>query len=512
MSDNSIKNKRIAKNTLLLYFRMLFLMLISLYTSRVILDGLGVEDYGIYNVVGGFVSMFAIVSAALTSATTRFINYEQGKGDINRQTVVFSTSLTIQVVLTLIVLVLCETFGVWYIQNVMVVPEERLSASMWCFQFSVITFCANLITVPYNASIIAHERMSVFAGISIFEGLAKLAIAFCIFYNPIDRLVFYALLLLLVQLVVCTTYHIYCFRKFEECKPRLLFDRPLFRSMLGYSVWHFVGNGAQIAKTQGVNLVLNYFCGPVLNTARGISNQIEGAVSGFASNFMMALNPQITISYAKGDNDYLMSLVNRGSKLSFFLLTILSLPVIINADFVLGIWLKEVPEYAVEFTQLSLICSIIASLSRPLMTAQNATGNVRNYQLIIGSLLLLNLPFSYIALLLGFSPISIVVVALFVELICLFARIFLIPQTIPFFKPGRFIINVVLPCAVVMALSSIIPTILKYSLDYSVLNSLFNITVCLIASSLCILFIGCSKSERLFLKDKFLTLFNKQRN
>lgn len=512
MSDNSENNQRIAKNTLLLYFRMLFLMVVSLYTSRVILDGLGVEDYGIYNVVGGFVSMFALVSAALTSAATRYINYEQGKGDTNRQSVVFSTSLTIQVVLTLIIFLLCETFGLWYIRNIMVLPKERLSASIWCFQFSVITFCANLITVPFNASIIAHERMSVFAGISVFEGLSKLAISFCIFYNPIDRLVFYALLLLLVQLSICAIYHIYCLKKFAECRPRLSFDVPLFRSMLEYSIWHFVGNGAQIVKTQGVNLVLNYFCGPLLNSARGVSTQIEGAVSGFASNFMMALNPQITISYAKGDHSYFMSLVSRGSKLSFFLLTILSLPVIINADFILGIWLKEVPDYAIEFTQLTLICSVISSLSRPLMTAQNATGNVRNYQLIIGGILLLNLPLSYVALMIGLSPVSIVVVALFVELICLFSRIYLIPQTIHFFKPSHFINEVIIPCSIVIAVSAVVPVIMKLNMDGSVLSSIANIIVSLISSAICSLMIGCSKSERLFVFEKIQSTFLKIRN
>ena len=255
MSQTSVNNKRIAKNTLLLYFRMLFLMLISLYTSRMILNALGITDYGIYNVVGGFVAMFSIVSSSLTSACSRFLNFEMGKGcDAHRLNVVFSTSLSIQILLSLLILILTESIGVWYINNVMVLPPERLTAANWCFLFSVLSFCMNLITVPYRASIVAHERMKAFAYVSIIDGTVKLIIAFAILYNPFDRLVYFALLSFLLANLICLIYQAYCRRTFAECRYHLVFDKEMLKSMFGYSVWQFVGNTSSILKNQGVNI------------------------------------------------------------------------------------------------------------------------------------------------------------------------------------------------------------------------------------------------------------------
>ena len=268
-------------------------MLISLYTSRVILDALGVEDYGIYNVVGGFVSMFALISAALTSACTRFLNFELGKGDPERQNIVFSTAVTIQWGLAIIVAILSEAIGVWYVNNVMVLPPERLTAANWCFQFSVFNFCMNLITVPYNASIIAHEKMKAFAYVSIFQGLAQLGISFMVYYEPFDRLVFYAFMLMCLQFLIRYMYQVYCRKHFEECHYRFVLDKPLLKHMFGYSLWHLVGNGASVLKNHGVNLVLNFFFGPAVNAACGLANHVDRSVNQFASNFMMAMNPQI---------------------------------------------------------------------------------------------------------------------------------------------------------------------------------------------------------------------------
>lgn len=316
MSSTSANNKRIAKNTLFLYFRMLFLMSISLYTSRVILDALGVEDYGIYNVVGGFVSMFALISAALTSACSRFLNFELGKGDLERQNIVFSTAVTIQWGLAIIVAVLSEVIGIWYVNNIMVLPPERLTAANWCFQFSIFNFCMNLITVPYNASIIAHEKMRTFAYIGLIQGFAQLGISFLVFFEPFDRLVFYALLLMILQFVIRYTYQVYCRKHFKECRFRFVLDKPLLRHMFSYSLWHLIGNGAAVLKNHGVNLVLNFFFGPTVNAAKGIANQVDHAVGQFVGNFMMAMNPQITKSYAKEDYSYMFSLVNKGARFS----------------------------------------------------------------------------------------------------------------------------------------------------------------------------------------------------
>lgn len=502
MSSNSASSKRIAKNTIVLYFRMLFLMFVSLYTSRVILDALGVEDYGIYNVVGGFVSMFALISAALTNACSRFLNFELGKGNLQRQNVVFSTAVTIQWGLAIIVAIISEAAGIWYVNNVMVLPPERLSAANWCFQFSVFNFCMNLITVPYNASIIAHEKMKAFAYIGLLQGLAQLGISFLVYWEPFDRLVFYALLLMLLQFLIRLIYQVYCRRHFQECQYRFVLDKPLLKHMFSYSLWHLIGNGASVLKSHGVNLVLNLFFGPAVNAARGVANQVDRAISLFVGNFMMAMNPQITQSYAKGDYDYMHKLVNKGARFSFYLLLFLSLPVIINADFIMHLWLKQVPPYAVAFSQLTLVAMMITSLSKPLMTAQNATGNVRNYQIVVGGIELLNLPFSYLALFMGMPPTSVVVVAIVVNLLSLGARLYMLPFTLAGFRPVVFFKEVIVTCTFVAVIASMIPLALYQTLPENLIGFIVSVIICLSVSALAIFYIGCSRSERIFILSK----------
>jgi len=474
-------------------------MLVSLYTSRVILHALGVTDYGIYNVVGGFVSMFALISAALTSACSRFLNYEMGKGDVERQKVVFSTALSIQWGLAIVIAVLAEAIGVWYVNNVMVLPSERLTAANWCFQFYVFNFCMNLITVPYNASIVADERMKAFAYVSIYQGLAILVISFMVSWSPIDRLVFYAFMLLVVQFTVRYAYQVYCRKNIEECHFIRVFDKPLFNHMLSYSVWHLIGNGASVLKGHGVNIVLNLFFGPAVNAARAISNQVDGAVNQFASNFMMAMNPQITQSYARGELKTMFQLVNRGSRFSFFLLFILAFPVIINADYILHLWLKEVPPHTTTFVQLTLISMMIGSVSKSLMTAQNATGNVRNYQLLVGGILLLNLPFSYLLLSLGMMPEIVVIVAIVVEILAFLARMYMIPYTIKEFQPRLFLRDVILKCSIVVLLAAPLPILVYITLPENSYTFILNIFLCLLCSMVFIYYVGCNTNERTML-------------
>ncbi len=481
---------------------MLFLMLISLYTSRVILDALGVDDYGIYNVVGGFVALFALISAALTSACSRFLNFEMGKADPQRQNVVFSTALTIQWTLAIIVFVLAEAIGVWYVNNKMVLPTDRLTAANWCFQFSVINFCMNLITVPYNASIIAHEKMKAFAYVSIYEGLAKLAISFLVYYNPFDRLVFYALMLLIVQFSVRYAYQYYCRKHFEECHYKKVFDKPLLQKMLSYSIWHLIGNGASVLKNQGVNVVLNLFFGPSVNAARGLATHLNSAVTQFTHNFMIAMNPQITQSYAKGDLKYMFNLVNKGARFSFYLLLLLSLPIILNTEYILNLWLKEIPEHTIAFTQLALIAAIITSLSSPLITAQNATGNVRNYQIIVGGIQLLNLPISYLMLKTGYEAEIVFQIAILIEIIALLTRLFMLPQTIKEFNPNSFISSVVLNCLLVSICSIAIPLLINHLLPTGFFSFIINSMIVILFTAASILMIGCNKNERILLFGK----------
>lgn len=502
INENTKNSRRIAKNTLILYFRMLFLMIVSLFTSRVILRTLGVTDYGIYNVVGGFVSMFSLISAALTSACSRFLNYEMGSGDIKRQNVVFSTAVTIQRILALTVLVLSELIGIWYVNNIMVLPDQRHNAVNWCFQFSVFNFCMNLLTVPYNASIIAHEKMKAFAYVSIFQGVGTLAISYLVSLSPIDRLVFYAMMMCILQFSVRMYYQIYCRKKFPECTYQRCFDKELLKRMLTYSLWHLAGNGSVVLKTHGVNLVLNVFFGPVINAAKGISNQVESAVHQFSSNFMMAMNPQITRSYATGDLNYMFNLVNKGSRFSFYLVLLISMPIIINAEYILKIWLVTVPNYTVIFVQLTLISMMIRTITRPIITAQNATGDVRNFQLTIGGIILLNLPFSYLALKLGLDAYYVIVISIILEVAALLTRIFMLPSTIKEFKSVAFLKSVVFNCLYVSVIS-VIPCLLLYkALPQNIWTFLLHVVLCIVFVALTVLFLGCKREERVYVYGK----------
>ena len=509
MSDDALKSKRIAKNTILLYIRMLFLLFVNLYASRVILQALGVEDYGIYNIVGGFVLMFSMISAPLTSSCSRFLNYEMGKGDKEKVQKVFSTAVTVHIALAILIVLLCEIIGSWYINNYLVFPSNRLFAAKICFQFSIFNFCTNLITIPYNAAIIANERMNVYAYVSVFEGIAKLLVCFLIIFSPYDKLIVYGLLLLIIQITVRLIYQFYCRKHFPEAEYSFIIDRNLIGQMFSYSSWQFIGHSSRVLENHGVNLLLNSFFGPILNASRGISTQVLGTVEGFANNFMIAMNPQITQSYAEGNLCYMFKLIYNGSRFSFYLLSIISLPIIINADFLLNLWLNEVPDYAVTFVRLSLIGSLIASLSNPLITAQNATGKIRNYQIAIGGTRLLNLPLCYVLLKLSLDAISVMAVSILIEILCLSLRLYIIPIYIPEFKSKLFIQKVILPCITVIFIAIIVPLFVEIYKNESVSISIINLFISFFSSLTAILLIGCSRSERMLVISKALNFVRK---
>ena len=504
-SDN---NKRIAKNTLLLYFRMLFMMVVSLYTSRVILNALGVEDFGIYNVVGGVVAMFTVISGSLSAAISRFITYELGKGDQSKLNKIFSASVTIQLLLSLIIVVLIESVGVWFLNAKMTIPAERITAANWVLQFSIVTFVINLISVPYNAAIIAHERMSAFAYISILEAVCKLAIAFLIMISPMDKLVFYAILMCIVSVIVRFTYGHYCKKHFAECNYHFHWDKEILKKMFGFAGWNFIGASSAVLRDQGVNIVINIFCGPAVNAARGISSQVNSAIMGFVNNFMTALNPQITKSYASGDHKYMMTLIFQGARLSFYILLLLSLPVILNAHYILKLWLSNVPEHTELFVQLILICAMGESLSNTMVTAMLATGNIRNYQIVVGGLQMMNLPISYICLRLGFMPESVLIVAIVVSQCCLAARLYMLRGMIGL-SSIQYMKKVYLNVIVVTLLSLAVPVLLSKYMEETffsfVMLSLVS-TVCTLIVEFCV---GCNGKEREFVVDKVIGLKNK---
>ena len=409
----------------MLYGRMLFSMLVSLYTSRVILNTLGVEDYGIYSVVGGFVAMFSLVSGSLSSAVSRFLTFELGRKDMGRLKLMFSTSLSIHVILALLVILVAETVGLWFLNTQMTIPADRLHAANWVFQASVCSFALGLCSTPFNASIVSHEHMGTFAKVGIMDVMLRLLVVLFIAYSSwhFDRLIVYSLLLVLVSISLQCFYLHYCSRHFEECRWRFSFDRPCWKEMSSFAVWNFIGCTAALLKGQGVNVLLNIFVGPALNAARGIAVQVNAAICSFSGNFMTALNPQITKSYASDNREYTMSLVERGSRFSFYIMFILALPVLLETDFILQLWLKQYPDHTVNFVRLVLLLSLSEMLSNTLITLQNANGNIRNYQIAVGGMLLMNFPLSYCCLKAGFLPESTLVVALFVSVCCLILRL-----------------------------------------------------------------------------------------
>ena len=508
MTSTSANNKRIAKNTLLLYFRMLFMMAVSLYTSRVVLNALGVEDFGIYNVVGGVVAMFSMLSGSLSAAITRFITYELGTGNRENLKKIFSSAVTIQIGLAVLIILLAEAVGVWFLNVKMNIPDIRMEAANWVFQFSILTFAINLISVPYNASIIAHERMSAFAYISILEAVGKLAIAYLIIVSPMDRLVFYAILMCAVALIVRLAYGIYCKKHFEECTYHFIFDRDLLKRMFGFAGWNFIGATSSVLRDQGGNILINLFCGPAVNAARGIAFQVNTAISSFASNFMMALNPQITKSYASGDYSYMMKLIYQGARLSFYMLLLLSLPVFVNTHYILGIWLKIVPDHAVLFVQLVLVFAMSESISSPLITAMLATGKIRNYQLVVGGLQMMNLPVSYLLLRMGMFPEVVIVVAIVISQCCLAARLVMLRGMIGL-SVRKYMKKVYLNVLVVTVIAAIFPFLLSTKLEESFLNFVMLSLVAFICTGVTIYCMGCNKTERQFILNKLHTIIDK---
>ena len=430
--DNSVKSRRIAKNTLMLYVRMFVLMLVGLYTSRVVLNALGESDFGIYNVVGGVVAMFSIISGTLNTAVSRFITFEMGKGENAQLNKVFSTSVTIQLALAAIVVILAEPVGLWFIDNKMTIDPSRIPAAKLVFQFSLFSFVVNLMSVPQMASITAHEKMSAYAWIGLLDGFLRLGVALLIRSSSSDRLVQYAALMACAVLVVRMAYGIYCRRNFPECRYRPVFDKPLIKEMFSYSGWNFIGTLAGVMRDHGGNILVNLFSGPAVNAARGVALQLNGAVQGFVTNFMTAVNPQITKSYAASEREYMFSLMRKSTSMSFYMLLILALPVIFNTEFLLKLWLKEVPEHTVLFVRLFLVFAMSETFVGPLNTALHATGKIRNFQIAVGSLQLLNIPVSYILLRLGAIPEATVMVAIALSQVCMFVRLFMLKNCMSF--------------------------------------------------------------------------------
>lgn len=511
MHAGESNSKRIAKNTLLLYFRMLLTMGVSLYTSRVILNALGVEDYGIYNVVGGVVAMFGILSGSLSSAISRFITFELGKGDIEKLKRIFCTSVNIQVILIAIITILMETIGIWFLNNKMVIPEERLVAANWVFQFSVVTFALNLLSVPYNAVIIAHEKMSAFAYISIVDVTLKLIVAFIIAYNPFDKLVYYGLLIMICGVINRSIYAIYSKRHFEEATYRMIFDKGLMKEMFGFAGWNALGTGAYIFNTQGVNLVTNIFFGVATNAARAVATQAETAIKHFVTNFTTAINPQITKSYAVGDMDYLYNLVCKGSKFSYLIMLFFAVPFMFETETIMQLWLKNYPPEAPLFLRLSLFGTMVDLLGNSPAVATWATGNVKRYYIYVSVVGCLVFPLSWLAFVLGMSAYTSYIIFLIVYVAVLFTKLYIIKGLMNF-PVAKYYKEVLLVVLYTTAAAFVIPGIICYYMPQGLLYSLVMIAICCISVGLCIYLLGLSSGERVKIMSVVSKKIHKFRN
>lgn len=441
MSEQNSSNRVIVKNTLLLYVRMFFMLIINLYTSRVILDALGVVDYGIYNVVGGVVVLFSYMNSALSLATTRFFSYEMHNG-FERLKMTYNNSIGVQTIFAGIIFIVAETVGLWLVNNKLVIPDDRMFAANCVYQFSVLTTVLSIIAVTYMSSITAHEKMGTFAFVTVIESILKLLVAICIYNSPIDKLVFYGLGIMVITILMFMVKIGYCTRKFEEIKFDRSFDKMEIKKMLSFVGWNFFGATAGMSVGQGLNFIINIFFGPAVNAARGIAYQVEGAVGNFVTSINTAVNPQIVKRYSTNDYDGMFKLVFFSSKISFLLLLLISLPIIIDANYILGLWLKQVPDYTVLFTRLILIYLLTLSLTHAINMSAQATGKIKVFQMTEGIIVMMNMPITVILFYLGCDAYISFLIMIILSIIAFVAKIYVLSRIIAF-PTKEYIKNVI---------------------------------------------------------------------
>ena len=510
-SQTTDNNKRIAKNTLLLYFRMLLMMFVTLFTSRVVLDKLGVTDYGIYNVVGGVVAMLGFLNSSMSNAVQRYLSFEIGKNNDKGVNRIFNVSLLAHVGIAAFVFIALEIAGVWYLNTHMNIPTDRMDAANWVLQCSIFTTLFTIVQVPYNAIIISKEQMGIYAYISILEVILKLLVVYMLAIGNFDKLKLYSILVMVVTIGIMMVYRFYCARKYSEAKFRFVKDWYLLKQIVGFASWNMLGELAWVFTGQGVNIILNSFFGPVVNAARGLADQVNGAVNRFVANFQTAVNPQLIKSYASDQLEEMKRLLYRSTRFSYYLLLALSLPIILKMDFVLHLWLKEVPGYTTGFCQLVLVCSLVSTLSNLLAQVARAYGKIRNYQIVVSVVLFMNFPLSYIVLKMGCSPLSTMCVNICVQGTLLFVRLRLTGKMIQM-SYGNFISHVLLPVLVVTVAALIIPLAICFILDNSfvsfvVVSFISFISVCLATYGL-----GMNVNERQYILKVLSKVIKKIKN
>lgn len=490
MSENS---RRIAKNTMMLYIRMFLMMAVSLYTSRVVLEVLGVEDFGIYNIVGGIVLLFTFVNTAMATATQRFLSFELGRKDMSEVKRVFSMSMTAHISIALLVLLLAETIGLWFLYEKLNIPENRMYAAAWCYQFSILATCIQIVRVPYHACMIAYERMSFYAYISILEVILRLLIVFLLLIGEgYDRLIVYAILMFVVALVVCGAYKVICNRNIAVSRYTFFWDLGLYKRLMSFSGWSLLGNAANAGVQQGQNILLNMFYGVVLNSSSGVANQISHAVYTFVSNFQLAFNPALVKKYAEKNYDDLRKILFSTSKFSFYLLFIVASPLLFYADYFLGVWLGEVPQYAAQFSRLILLDMFFNALVAPFWITIQASGQIKNYQIILSIILLSSLPISYLYLKMGYNPTVVYYSRICMDVVAFCFRV-AYTKKILVFSIKKYSRDVLLPIAFVLLLFSVFSFGIGYVDIKNVWLSVFIMVFVEIAIIFCA---GLSRTER----------------
>lgn len=501
-------SSRLMKNTILLYFRMILLMCINLYTSRIVLEALGVEDFGIYNVVGGVVVMLGFLNDSMTVSTRRFLSFELGTGNRQKLHDVFVTSLNIYILIALIVFILGETIGLWFVLEKMTIPPERMRAALWCYHISIFTAVMDILSCPYISAIIAHEKMKSFAFIAILDAILKLLLVYLLLFFDYDRLVFYALLYAGEKVLIRMVYNIYCVNTFEECKYKWLFKKDLFKEMAIFAGWNMWGNLAYVCYTQGLNMMLNVFFGPVVNAARGIAVQVQGTVGNFANNFQMAINPQITKTYASGKLKDTHQLICRGTRLTFCLIFILCLPLIAETPMILSVWLKEVPEGAVLFLRLLLVIVLVQKCTSPLATAVSSTGQIKRYETIVNGLMLLILPAAYFVLKFGGAPWTVFLIYLIIAVLSFVVSLHIALPMIGL-SLTDYLRYAIKPCTVVMLLSMVVPAIMHFLVPPGMGASLLNIALTVLAAATISFIFGLDPEERSLFTSKIAKITRK---
>jgi len=489
-------NARIAKNTILLYFRQILILLVSLYTVRVVLETLGVEDYGIFNVVSGVVLLFAFLPAAMASATRRFLNFALGQNDMEQARNVYSVSLILHALIAALIILLAQTVGLWFFHTWLNIPSERQAAAFIVYQLSIMITAMGVLQVPYNATIIAYEKMSFFAALSLIEVLLRLGIVFLLPLILLDKLIAYAAFICIAVIVIFLVHKIYCNRTFKIARFRYCTDKNLFGRLLGFFTWSAFGEVANVSRVHGTNMLVNIFHGVTVNAAMGIATQVNAAVYQFLSSFQTVFNPQIIKLYSAKEYDHFMRLVFRTSKISFCLLLFFVLPLYINAEFVLRLWLGNAPEYTVAFIHLVLSSSLLMAIAGPLLVSIQATGDIKKYQLITSCLIFANLPLSLFFLWIGFSPVWVLITRIGLDALILVWQIFFLGRKIKL-PVRRFFCEVVVPIFIIMG-TTILTTVFIYNLFIGEWSKLIASCIISTITIACLMYcIGLNKQEKI---------------